>query len=333
MSILYKKILDSWSDLQTFLIARGFTIANNKITYNQTPTSSLCYWSYNSAGTVNFVTSQSENAFRNNLTDFTNNRKCACIFLELADGGFVLYLSPVASDFSVTELTFCCTNNYHQENHVLPDEHSEIIDDSNELENGLVIVTPTDADGNWHFLWRDKTPDITVTYKLDPEDETQEIIDTDAAVTDNFSFNVDNSIGNITTGVEIPKTKMIQAPLTVTLTKAYLDQGEWSNYLYVQVLGDINPPGNVFKINGQKFISFSDNNVWRCPVVKLPPTEVTENISTSTEEYSSVKTYKIGDYCIYEGLLWKCITAVNPPSPFDQTYWTVTTVSQELVNN
>ena len=333
MGALYKRVFDSWSDLQTFLTARGFTIANNKITYAQTPNTSLCYWSYNAAGTVNFVNSQGENAFRHNLTDFANNKKCGCIFLELADNGFVLYLSPVALDFSVTDLTFCCTNNYHQENHVLPNEHSEIVDDDNPLENGLVIVTPTDEDGKWHFTWRDKTPDLTVTYKLDPNDNTQEIVDTSASTTDNFSFDVDNTNGNITVGVEIPKTKMIPAPLTVTLTKAYLDQGVWSKYLYTQVLGQVDPPGNVFKINGQKFISFSDNEIWRCPVVKLPPTEVTQNDSSSTEQYYPTKTYKVGDYCINEGLLWKCRIAVTVPSPFDQTYWVVTTVPLELSNS
>ena len=304
MSSLYKRIFSTWSELQTFLIARGFTIANNKITYDASPVSALCYWSYDSNGTINFVNSQGDNAFYHDLTDFANDKKCACIFLELADDGFILYLSPVDQDFSITDLTFCCTNNYHEDS----ENPGTMIDDDNDLENGLVIVTPTDEDSKWHFLWRDE----------DPND---------------FYFNVDDTQGNITKGVEIPHTKMMQASLTVTLTKAYLNQGMWSKYIYVQVLGEVNPPGNIFKINGQKFISFSDNTIWRCPVFKLPPTEVTENDPTSTEQYYPTRTYKVDEYCINEGLLWKCRIAVTTPEPFDQTKWTVTTVPYELAHN
>lgn len=303
MGILYKRILDTWTELQNFLTARGFTIANNKITYDETPISSLNYWSYDSDGTVNFVNSEGNNAFYYNLTDFVNGKKCGCIFLELIDDGFVLFLSPVDDNFSVSDLTFCCTNNYHR---VVPAEGDPYYErDNNPLDNGLVIATPTDEDGKWHFLWRDE----------DPTD---------------FYFDVDNTAGSITKGGEIPHTKMIQAPLTVTLTKAYLNYGVWSKYIYTQVLGEINPPGNVFKINGQKFISFSDNTQWRCPVFKLEPTEVVENDSSSTEEYSPKKTYKVGDYCIFEGLLWKCIVAVTTPQPFDQNSWITTTVPHEL---
>lgn len=334
MSGLYKRVLNSWADLQTFLTARGFTIANNKITYDQTPNSSLCYWSYDSSGTINFKNSQGENAFQHNLTDFTNGKKCGCIFVELADNGFALYLSPVTSDFSVTDLTFCCENNYTEEDHVLPTEHIEIIDGDNPLENGLVIATPTDEDGYWHFIWRDKKAATQIIYKLDEvaegEQQTESI---DQTITDNYYFDVDDTQGNISIGVEIPHTKMMVAPLTVTLQKAYLNFGEWSKYIYTQVLGQVNPPGNVFKINGQKFISFSDTAEWRCPVFKLPPTDVTPNDSNSTEQYSPIKTYKIGDYCINEGLLWKCVVAVTTPCPFDQTNWVVTTVPYELAHS
>lgn len=329
MSVIYKRVLDSWSDLQSFLTARGFTIANNKITYNQTPNSALCYWSYDAAGTINFVTSEGEDAFRNNLTDFANDKKCGCIFLELTDNGFVLYLTPVEDNFSVTNLNFCCTNNYHCETHVVPEEYTEIVEDDNLLGNGLVIATPTDEDNKWHFLWRDKEPD-EIKYKLKPNTSDEEIIDT---TIDNFKFDVDDTQGLVTVGEEIPKTKMMQAPLTVTLTKAYLNYGVWSKYIYVQVLGQVDPPGNVFKINGQKFISFSDTAEWRCPVFKLPPTEVTPNDSNSTEQYSPTKTYKVSDYCINEGLLWKCVVAVTEPCPFDQSYWVVTTVPYELAHS
>ena len=96
------------------------------------------------------------------------------------------------------------------------------------------------------------------------------------------------------------------------------------------MLGEVTPPGNIFKINGQKFISFCGDATYRCPVFKLPPEAAEESVIDSTEEYSTIKTYRVGDYCVYNGLLWRCTRNVTVPTQFDQGYWTVTTVKEEI---
>lgn len=320
MAALEKYIFQTWNDLQTFLTAKGFTIANNKITYDLTPNDTDCYWSYTSAGTVNFVTSEGDNAFYHNLTDFENGKYCGCVWVELKDNGFILFLSPIATDFDIADLTLCCVNNYHC---IRIDAETRLPvyeDDNNPLENGVVVCTPAEQDEYWRFSWRDKDI-VTATQRYtDPLPPT-------------YKWNVDNTQGIVTVGTEIPYVQMIQAPLTATLLKVYLINGAWSEYIYTQVLGEINPPGDIFKINGQKFISISDNTIYRCPVFKLAPEEEGVNPSSSTEEYRPTRTYKVDDYCIYEGLLWKCRQAVTVPMAFDQTYWYVTTVPYELQNN
>ena len=99
------------------------------------------------------------------------------------------------------------------------------------------------------------------------------------------------------------------------------------------MLGELIIPSMIFKINGQKFINFCDNVNYRCPVFKLPAEEQGANISTSTEEYSNLKTYKINDYCIYNNLLYRCIATVSTPEPFDDRKWVVTTVSYEKAHS
>ena len=322
MSAFEKHIFQTWADLQTFLISKHFTIANNKIKYSLAPNTTKCYWSYDSNGTINFVDSLGNNAFYHNLTDFANGKYCGCVWIELKNNGFILFLSPVATDFSVTDLTLCCVNNYHITGTTGgdPPYYQVYTDDNHPLENGVVICTPAEQDSYWRFCWRDK--DIDTIGR-----------DSTIIVSPTYKWDVDNTQDIVTIGVEIPYTEMINAPMTATLLKAYLANGDWSNYIYTLVLGQVDPPGDVFKLNGQKFITISDNTTYRCPAFKLPPEHELINPSDSTEQYSPDTTYKVDDYCIYEGKLWVCVQAVTTPMAFDQTYWEITTVSDEKLRS
>lgn len=316
MSILEKHIFQTWADLQTFLVSKNFTIANNKIKYSLAPNSTKCYWSYDSEGTINFVDSLGNNAFYHNLTDFANDKYCGCVWIELKDNGFVLFLSPIATDFDITNLTLCCINNYH-----CSDTSENIpvyVDDNNPLENGVVVCTPAEQDSYWRFCWRDK--DIITT-------------EVSTVPSPTYKWNIDNTQDIVTIGTEIPYAELISAPMTVTLLKAYMANGFWSDYIYTLVLGQVDPPGDIFKLNGQKFLSISDNSTYRCPAFKLPPEHEEVNPTNSTEQYSPNRTYKVDDYCIYEGKLWVCVRAVIVPMAFDQTYWDITTVSEEKLRS
>lgn len=327
MAVIDKQIFTSWNssgdvqNLYDFLEEKGFYI--DEITTGQTwrfywnnaGTTSDCYWEVKNGGlTINFHKSNwgddhTEYAFRSNL-GFEGGKSVGAIFMELADGGCVLYLTALPPRTSITELTFCCENEWKWDPTANNNAGDWVLNDTQLLHNGLVVVTPAEQDGYWRYSWRS-------------QDDT------------GFYWDVDNGHGTYEYGKEthqIPQVKLVNGNECCTLVKVILQNGGWSEHMRVLVLGEITPPGNVFKINGQKFITFTDNTKTRCPAFKLPAESRQENIPTSTEEYSSLKTYQVGDFCIFEGSLWKCIKKVKNPMPFDDTYWKVTTVNQEIMS-
>lgn len=46
--------------------------------------------------------------------------------------------------------------------------------------------------------------------------------------------------------------------------------------------------------------------------------------------YSSSKTYAVGDYCIYNDVLYKCTTAITTAEAWTAAHWTAVTVGDEL---
>lgn len=52
-----------------------------------------------------------------------------------------------------------------------------------------------------------------------------------------------------------------------------------------------------------------------------------QNIAT---DYDDTQTYAVGDYVIYDGLLYKCDTAVTTAETFDPTKWTHVVVTDEM---
>ena len=53
--------------------------------------------------------------------------------------------------------------------------------------------------------------------------------------------------------------------------------------------------------------------------------------SDIAEEYDPISgVYSVGDYCVYQTVLYKCITAISTPEAFDSTKWSEVTVGDEL---
>ena len=48
------------------------------------------------------------------------------------------------------------------------------------------------------------------------------------------------------------------------------------------------------------------------------------------DEYKTTKTYAVGDLCIYDNVLYKCITAVEIAESFDVSKWETTNVLSEI---
>ena len=278
-----------------------------------------CYWEVKNGGAyINFKKSNnlSENtdyAFRSNLGFRAFNQESGepdnevgLVFIPLADEGCILYLTPLPVNTSITELTINCEN----EQKYNSETHEYELDENQLLYNGLVVYTPEEeVDEKWRCSWRS-------------QDDT------------GFYWDVDTGKNLYEYGTEThqipPNVQILYSDQTVVLTKAALQNGGWSNFIRVLVLGSIAPPGKIFKIHGQKYICITDNDIMRCPAFKLPPEGIDQNDPASTEEYSVYKKYALGDYCIYNDALWRCTRAITTPSPFDDSYWQVTTVDQEI---
>jgi hypothetical protein len=51
-------------------------------------------------------------------------------------------------------------------------------------------------------------------------------------------------------------------------------------------------------------------------------------VSDFADAYDSTSTYNVGDFVIYNNILYRCITAITVPESFDGTHWTRTTVEE-----
>lgn len=50
----------------------------------------------------------------------------------------------------------------------------------------------------------------------------------------------------------------------------------------------------------------------------------------TSDFYDNTKTYKVGDYCVYDNKLYKCTTAITSEEAFNVDKWKETTVAKEL---
>lgn len=53
-------------------------------------------------------------------------------------------------------------------------------------------------------------------------------------------------------------------------------------------------------------------------------------VINSSDEYNTSATYNVGDYCIYNNILYKCTTAVTAETTFDSNKWEATTIISVL---
>lgn len=306
---LKKTLKYNFSDVLDYLEELGFTVntSSGKILWGEADNTTNCYWKITN-NTINFIRTDGEFAFNKSLVDFNMTKEvdeetinlnvCAIVFIPLVHDGCALYLGMVPEGTHITDITFCCENG------------------NSLLNNGLVVCSAPEADNHWYYGWNHH--DTTIDTNVDGE----------------LKWCLDNGHNNYEYGdniSQIPRKQVIPSPMSITLVRSYLNFGDWSENFRVQVTGDLMVPGCVFKIEGQKYIVFTNNLTTRAPAYKMPAESAIMNLATSTEEYSSLKLYAVGDYCIFEKYLYKCIDAVLVPEPFNENKWRRTTVHDELI--
>ena len=58
--------------------------------------------------------------------------------------------------------------------------------------------------------------------------------------------------------------------------------------------------------------------------------ELVDSVADICDEFSKLSTYDVGDYCIYENVLYKCTTAITTEGEWDATKWKATSIDKEL---
>lgn len=86
-------------------------------------------------------------------------------------------------------------------------------------------------------------------------------------------------------------------------------------YTFVDLVGPQGSPGN----DGHTPVKGTDY---------FTPSDIAEIQQPITDIYDSTQTYAVGDYCIYNNVLYKCIGATT--GNFDSTKWTATKITEKL---
>lgn len=330
--LLEKRIVESYADLKTYLTSKGFTIdSNQRMRWGEAPQNTSCYWQFDDTNQgLNFVDSDGHNAFPFSLCDFSSERVTGVAFLHLKDDGCALNITPLNEGTGAGDFTLSCALGFANNT---DDTLTVITMNPDVPQNGLIVCTPAESDGYWRYSWR-STPSLASNndgeyYYAAPS----------------FAWTIDNTHGSVLTGRDISIVSRWEVSQALCLAKVYLTDGMWSDYIYNQVLGNNESPGQIFTLNGQQFISFCPDNLketksntstyWnsyprRCPCFLLAAEPILVNDSSSTLPYSDKTKYKAGDYCTYRGLVYKCLVNINQPEAWDQTHWSVTTVPNEL---
>ena len=63
---------------------------------------------------------------------------------------------------------------------------------------------------------------------------------------------------------------------------------------------------------------------------KADKTEVTAIFNSISDAWNSATAYTVGQYCIYNNALWKCLVANTNTVPTEGTHWTRTTIDAEI---
>lgn len=69
-------------------------------------------------------------------------------------------------------------------------------------------------------------------------------------------------------------------------------------------------------------------NVQNLAPADMPLSTVAKNVTCSV--YSASATYAVGDYCLYNDVLYKCTTAITVAEAWTVSHWTSTTLDAEL---
>ena len=119
----------------------------------------------------------------------------------------------------------------------------------------------------------------------------------------------------------VNKKLLLSTDVTTKLSKV-----DTTDNLSVELAKKINKPASA--TDGQVLTYNGTSNEWEAQNSKGGA----DDTSIISDAYDELKTYVVGEYCIYNNLLWKCLVQNNGQTPTEGTYWTNVTVTNEIAS-
>ena len=171
-----------------------------------------------------------------------------------------------------------------------------------------------------------------------------------------------NSAGNITANIDNKSLIYddVNMYVKVAIDGSTIKYDNSNGYLYVDAsnfnINDLNNISITSPANGQVLVYDSTTQKWKngqgsvSPIDNLTSNSTTQPLSANqgrvlnnqklekeiiSDAWNASTTYAVGQYCIYNNSLWKCLVQHSGQTPTEGTYWTNVTVANEItsVNN
>lgn len=171
-----------------------------------------------------------------------------------------------------------------------------------------------------------------------------------------------NSAGNITANIDNKSLIYddVNMYVKVAIDGSTIKYDNSNGYLYVDAsnfnINDLNNISITSPANGQVLVYDSTTQKWKngqgsvSPIDNLTSNSTTQPLSANqgrvlnnqklekeiiSDAWNASTTYAVGQYCIYNNSLWKCLVQHSGQTPTEGTYWTNVSVANEItsVNN
>ena len=171
-----------------------------------------------------------------------------------------------------------------------------------------------------------------------------------------------NSAGNITANIDNKSLVYddVNMYVKVAIDGSTIKYDSKNGYLYVDAsnfnINDLNNIAITSPADGQTLVYDSTTQKWKngegsvSPIDNLTSNSTTQPLSANqgrvlnnqklekeiiSDAWNASTTYAVGQYCIYNNSLWKCLVQHSGQTPTEGTYWTKVTVANEItsVNN
>lgn len=195
---------------------------------------------------------------------------------------------------------------------------------ANEVDN-LIVVSDTQPVDNATKLWVKPASSAVSADSRSVEVPTYEEFEgVKNSITSEYASGQTYNVGDYA----YYNNNLYKCKIAISNSPEILDATKWEIATIGEELADV-------QINGSKEVlvqstqpTETSNKLWVSGVSNEEVEVVTAD--DVANEYSSTKTYAIGEYCYHENTLYKCVTAITSTESWNAAHWVETKIGDEL---